>query len=146
MRCTIFCLLAHVHQVHFRSQHAPTPELQQEAARFFGAGPAPIPHVSQVPMSMPAQPFDVAGLRGALPATASVQRAQTGGVAGAAWAADFLARQPATPQAHTPTQGHAQGQVQGHAQAQVISATRVEQQDRVQSASVYLCVPAVCFL
>ena len=146
------CLGVHGRQVHFRSQHAPTPELQQEAARFFDAGPGPAPHVSQVPipmpmstMSMPVQPFDVAGLRDALPATAPVQRAQIGGAAGAMWAADFLARQPATSQTHAPTQAHAQGQAQGHAQAQAISARRVEQQDRVQSASVRLCV-AACFL
>ncbi|KAF8549981.1 TPR-like protein [Imleria badia] len=71
-------------------------------------------------MSMAAQPFDMAGLRDALPA-APVQLAQIGG---ATWAADFLGGQPAT--THTPTQAHAQG----HAQAQ--AKARVEQQNRVQ--------------
>lgn len=96
-------------------------------------------------ITMPAQPFDVAGLRDALPA-APVQRAQIGGAAGAAWAADFLARQPATPQTHTPSQAHAQGQTQGHAQVQALSGARVEQQDRVQSASVCLCCRSVLSL
>ncbi|KAI9572297.1 hypothetical protein HD554DRAFT_2168520 [Boletus coccyginus] len=115
-------------EVHFRSQHAPTPELQQEAARFFGSGPAPAPHVFQVPTSVPAQPFDLAGLRDALPVASPVQRAQIGGAAGAAWATDFLARQPATSQMHLPTQAHAQGwgHGRGHVQAQAIPATRVQ--------------------
>ncbi|KAF8420964.1 hypothetical protein L210DRAFT_919896 [Boletus edulis BED1] len=103
-------------EVHFRSLHAPTPELQQEAARFFGAGLASAPHLSQVPLSMslPAQPFDVAELRDALPA-GSVQRAQISGAAGAVWAGDFLARE--------------------QAQAQAVPATRVEQQGQVQTAA-----------
>lgn len=88
-------------------------------------------------VSMPVQPFDVAGLRGALPvavptATAApMQRAQMDGAANVAWATDFLARQPATSQTQTRT--HTQAHGQGHAQAQVIPATQVEmQQDRVQ--------------
>jgi len=79
-------------------------------------------------MSMPAQPFDVAGLRDALPVASPVQRTQIGGVAGAAWATDFLAGRPATSQTHLPTQVHAQGwgHGRGHVQAQGIPATRVQ--------------------
>ncbi|KAH0827396.1 hypothetical protein J3R83DRAFT_4051 [Lanmaoa asiatica] len=128
-------------EVHFRSQHAPVPELEQEAARFFGVGPIPVPHTFQVPMSTmstPARPFDVAGLRDALPiavpvAAAPVQRAQIDGPSNATWAADFLACQPMMSQTHTPTQ--AQGQAQGHAQVRAIPATRAVEmhQDRVQN-------------
>lgn len=124
------CLGLHVHvcQVHFRSEHAPTPELQQEAARFFGTGPT---HASQVPMSMPAQPFDMARLRDALPTAVPMQLAQISGVAGGAWAADFLTRQPVMSQTHAQTQGHAQAHAQ--VQAQAIPATRVDQHNRVQT-------------
>lgn len=71
-------------------------------------------------VTMPAQPFDVAGLRDALPAVTTAtpvpaQRTQMGGAAGAAWAGDFLAGQPATT-----------------TQAQGIPAMRVEQQNRVR--------------
>lgn len=85
------------------------PELQQEAARFFGAGAGPAPLASQAqslvtPMS--AQPFDLAGLRDALPGT--VPRVQIGAAASAAWAADFLARSTASQPAQAQGQRHAQ--------------------------------------
>lgn len=82
--------------------------------------------MSQVTLSMPAQPFDVAGLRDALPGVGAaaaplpVQRAQIDNVAGAGWAADFLARQPVT------------------TQAQLSPATRVEQQNRVQTPASHM--------
>lgn len=126
----------HAYQAQFRSQHVPVPELQQEVAQFFGAGPAPAPLASQVPMSMisiPAQPFDVSGLRDALPVvTAPVQRPQISGTANAAWAADFLAHQPAT-STHASAQTHAHAP-QGQGQAQAIPADA--QHDRMQSSAL----------
>lgn len=92
-------------------------------------------------MSMPVQPFDVAGLRDALPVAlpmaapapaAPVQRAQMDGAANVTWSADFLARQSTMVQtrARTPTQAH----VLAHRQTQAIPATLVEmQQDRMQN-------------
>ncbi|KAG9316256.1 hypothetical protein JVU11DRAFT_2284 [Chiua virens] len=130
-------------EVHFRSQNATVPELQQEAARFFG-GPAPTTHVvqSSMPMTMPAQPFDVAGLRDALPvapvsaSAAPAQRIQTGPGAGAAWAADFLV---ATSHRQTPTQLLGQGQAhaqQGQGYAPSIPTSRMEGQHGVQNPTV----------
>lgn len=101
-------------------------------------------------MSMPAQPFDVTGLRDALPAVAApVQRPQIGGTANAAWASDFLA-QPVTSRTHTPTQTHAQ---QGQGQVQGIPAPRMDVQHDLlqnptlvmrgrQSACLCLCIAA----
>ena len=50
-------------------------------------------------MSIPVQPFDVAGLRDALPVAGLVRPAQSN----VAWAADFLDRQPVVTHTHTPT-------------------------------------------
>lgn len=95
-------------------------------------------------MSIPAQPFDVAGLRDALPAAA----------ANAAWAADFLTHQSAITQTHTPTQARAHAQ-QGQGQVQAIPASRVDlQHDRLQTStlpmgglqSAFLCLFfSMCF-
>jgi hypothetical protein len=99
------------HQV-FRSQHAPVPELHQDVARFFGAGPSPAPQMA-VPQS-----FNLSSFHDALP-TASpvpVQSPQLQSVPSAAWAADFLTQQQQRPR------------------VQAVQAKNVEmQQDRIQS-------------
>ncbi|KAF8839469.1 TPR-like protein [Paxillus ammoniavirescens] len=96
----------------FRSQHAPAPELHQDAARFFGAGPSPAPQMA-VPQS-----FNLSSFHDALPTASSVpvQSPQLQSVPSAAWAADFLTQQQQRPQ------------------AQAVQVKNVEmQQDRIQS-------------
>ncbi|KIK91353.1 hypothetical protein PAXRUDRAFT_149676 [Paxillus rubicundulus Ve08.2h10] len=99
----------------FRSQHASAPELHQDAARFFGAGPSPAPQMAVL------QPFNLSSLHDALPVTSPlpVQSPQLPSVPSAAWAADFLTQQQQRP----------------HIQA--VKAKNVEmQQDRIQSGGL----------
>ncbi|KAF9219628.1 TPR-like protein [Gyrodon lividus] len=81
----------------FRSQQAPAPELQQDAMRFFGAGPSPS---SQ--MTMP-QPFNLSSLHDTLPNAGPVpvqspqHHAAPNAAGPAAWAADFMTQKQQKP-------------------------------------------------
>ncbi|OSD06848.1 TPR-like protein [Trametes coccinea BRFM310] len=86
----------------FRSQYAPAPGVDQDAARFFSAGPSPAPALSAAPSS-----FDLSALHRNLPGAqfhsapptaahmqSPMQSPPLQSVGPAAWAADFLQQQP----------------------------------------------------
>ncbi|KAI8993043.1 TPR-like protein [Trametes punicea] len=84
----------------FRSQYSPAPGVDQDAARFFSASPSPALGLAASP-----SPFDLSALHRNLPVAplqspSPMQTPSLQPAGPAAWAADFLQRQPGTPGSH----------------------------------------------